>query len=125
MDLFARLAHSAISGSRSSALKTLLTLDALVLLALLIAGRPLTDSQPWIAVLLAVMLVIAILITLGAYLYFMFKDPDYLRSESFGLRKMEIERGIVGDSVGGLIDQPVRGAVDAVKPIAIEHKDST
>lgn len=39
---------------------------------------------------------------LGAFVHFARKDPDALRSESFGLSKLRIERGLVGDSRAGL-----------------------
>ncbi len=36
-----------------------------------------------------------------SYLYFMFKDPDALRSENYSLEKLAIQRGLAGDSTSG------------------------
>ncbi len=41
---------------------------------------------------------------LSAYFYFMVNDPDALRSESFKLSKMALEKGKMGDSIVGLVD---------------------
>jgi hypothetical protein len=41
---------------------------------------------------------------LGAYFHFGFKNADNIRSERFTLRKMEIHKGLVGDSETGLTE---------------------
>lgn len=47
----------------------------------------------------------------------MFHNPDALRSESYSLSKMAIERGLVGDSISGVAQSrpPLldAGSVDA------------
>lgn len=40
---------------------------------------------------------------LGAYLYFMFTDKDALRSETYSIQKLAIERGLRGDDLTGVI----------------------
>ena len=45
---------------------------------------------------------------LFAYVFCLFKDRDALRSESFSLRKMEIEKGLYGDSDMGLVQRSNR-----------------
>ena len=52
---------------------------------------------------------LSFLIILGSYLYFARRNPDLLRSEQYSLRKLEIERGFLGDSTTGLLqrDEPL------------------
>ena len=49
---------------------------------------PFTSSPSWVHVLLAVG---PVAVALFAFLYFMFRDPDRLQSESFQLRKQALE----------------------------------
>ena len=58
-----------------------------------------------------------------AFLYFMIKNPDTLRSESFELEKMAMERGLLGDSLQGTFvrgDEPQPLAVSSDPPKQIE-----
>ena len=50
------------------------------------------------------------LVYLGMTIYFAARDPDALRSERYSIRKMEIERGMIGDNVAGLreLDPPAQ-----------------
>jgi hypothetical protein len=43
-----------------------------------------------------------------AYVYFALRDPDALRSESFALRKMAIQKGIIGDDLMGHVELDAR-----------------
>ena len=45
------------------------------------------------------------------FMFCLFKDRDALRSERFSLRKMEIEKGLYGDSDLGLIQRSERETV--------------
>lgn len=62
-------------------------------------------------------------IYLGAYIYFMFKNPDALRSETFTLRKMAIEKSLHGDDLTGLTSQK-GGDQRATEPQRIDVMDS-
>lgn len=54
--------------------------------------------------LLAACFAFTVLLLLGSYIYFMRRDPDALRSESYSLQKLAIEKGIFGDNLVGMID---------------------
>jgi len=47
-----------------------------------------------------------------SYIFFMIKDPDALRSESYSLQKLALQKGLVGDNLQGLIQ------ADAISPRA-------
>lgn len=90
------------SASRSTALQPLVWLSALLIFGFLIALR--YDLPTWGVVFLACLAAVAIVIFLGSYIYFMFKNPDALRSEKYTLSKMAIEKNLIGDDVSGLIE---------------------
>jgi hypothetical protein len=72
---------------------------------------------------LLIVFVIGLMVVLGlfsyAYLYCMHTNPDVLRSENYHLSKMAIERGMLGDSVHGLVEAG-KGREDTPKLIAGE-----
>lgn len=70
----------------------------LILLVLVFIGAAYADIKSWCLILLAVLIVIILLLAVGSYLFFMFKDPDYLRSENYQIRKQAIEK--LGDKDG-------------------------
>jgi hypothetical protein len=51
---------------------------------------------------------------LVAYAYCLFKLPDALRSEKYSLNKMAIERGFIGDSVVGVVEEGAPRPVAAI-----------
>lgn len=85
---------------------------------LLLAGAP-----TWLLIAVGVGLALTMLTFLGAYIYLLIKLPDALRSESYSLSKMAIEKGLVGDNLLGLSD-PRKGSPalqnSAVKDVADE-----
>ena len=46
---------------------------------------------------------VAIVTYIAAYIYFMFKDPNALRSENYLIQQLAIEKAFVGDSEAGYI----------------------
>lgn len=98
--------HSDASGSRSTILKPLTWLLGILLATLLAAFR--LGAQAWFCYLLGGIILLAVLLFFFAYVFCLFKDRDALRSESFSLRKMEIEKGLYGDSDLGLIQRSSR-----------------
>ena len=95
------MSHSDASGSRSTILKPLMWLLGILLATLLAAFR--FGAPAWFCYLLAGVILLAVLLFFFAYAFCLFKDRDALRSERFSLRKMEIEKGLYGDSDLGLI----------------------
>ncbi len=89
-------------GSRSTALGTIQWLMAILLGGLIALFS--AKAATWSVGLVGAMLALAFVLYLYAYLFFMFKDPDALRSERYSLRRMEIEKGLIGDNVSGLLD---------------------
>lgn len=102
----ALLSHSDASGSRSTILKPLTWLLGIILATLLAAFR--FSVPAWFCYLLAGIAILAVLLFFFAYVFCLFKDRDALRSESFSLRKMEIEKGLYGDSDMGLVQRSNR-----------------
>ena len=102
----ALLSHSDASGSRSTILKPLTWLLGIILATLLAAFR--FSAPAWFCYLLAGIIILAVLLFFFAYVFCLFKDRDALRSESFSLWKMEIEKGLYGDSDMGLVQRSNR-----------------
>ena len=103
------MSHSDASGSRSTILKPLTWLLGILLATLLAAFR--FGAPQWFCYLLAGIAILAVLLFFFAYGFCLFKDRDALRSERFSLRKMEIEKGLYGDSDLGLIQRSERETV--------------
>ena len=59
----------------------------------------------WLGLTLLVLACLTCLLYLGSYIYFMRHDPDALRSEKYSLKKLEIQRGLVGDHIAGVISE--------------------
>lgn len=99
------------SSRRSDILKPLvwpfgLCLSATVSLAVF-------EGPLWTTILTAVVAGIIAALYIAGYVYFAIKQPDALRSESYTLRKMAIERGLVGDSATGLTGAPLTTGANA------------
>jgi hypothetical protein len=67
------------------------------LLAVLLAHGP-----TWLLLFFAGLICLVVLLLLGAYIYFMIKNPDALRSETYSLARTAIEKPLLGDSLSGL-----------------------
>ena len=96
------LQHSDAAGAKSTVLKPLGWLIGILISGSL--GSYYSNAPGWVGATLVVFTGISALIYLVAYIYFMGRNPDLLRSESFTLRKLEIEKGIIGDSLTGIIN---------------------
>lgn len=96
------LQQASAQGSRSTALNPLGWALTIALSALLVAV--VEHAQAYITGILATFAGIILLTYLAAYIYFMIKDPDALRSEKFTLSKLAIERSITGDNIAGFFE---------------------
>lgn len=92
---------SEVAGSRSTALQSVLAFFGLLLGGTLVAA--LAGADRWLVAALAIASGIDFVTFLIAFFYLLAKDPDALRSERFTLQKMALERGLVGDNIGGLV----------------------
>lgn len=61
-------------------------------------GGAYLQIKEWCLILIAIVLGLVLLLAFVVYIFFMLKNPDYLRSESFQIRKQAIE--ILGDKDG-------------------------
>ena len=99
-DMFRQyLEHASGSGRRSTVLTTIIVLGGVLLAGLILALY--ARAPDWILQWILGLIVADAVLFFAAFLYFMFKNPDALRSERFELEKLAMERGLVGDSVQG------------------------
>jgi len=90
-----------MNGGRSTVLKPLAVALGLLLGGLAAANYAKLD--PWIISALAILTLTTGILYLVTYVYFVFKDPDALRSETFAIQKLAIEKRLVGDNVMGIV----------------------
>lgn len=97
-----------------SALNPLLWIVGLITVVLGILAF--LTSHLWIAIVFVSLIAIAILSSIGCYIFFAIKHPDLLRSEKFQLIKQELER---------LGDQNHTIDIDDVKNIIVDVDSNT
>ena len=105
------LQHATAETSRSTALAPLGWLVAMLLAATV--GSKISGTTAWLTVALGVLTVVSVAGYLAAYLYFLLRNPDALRSETYTLSKLAIERGVFGDSVSGVFSPSDRKMLEA------------
>jgi hypothetical protein len=88
-------------GSRSTVLRPLGWLLALCATGSL--GSVSVSAPVWLTVLFAVGAGLSILIYLAAYGYCLLKSPEALRTESYSIQKLAIEKSFRGDSLTGVV----------------------
>ena len=93
----ARIGHA-----RSSVVNPLQWVLVILLFGFLAAV--LERAPEWILIFLACLLGALFILLFGSFVYFMFKDPDALRSENYSLVKRAIDRRVFGDSLAGTKD---------------------
>lgn len=101
--LWANLHQALATGSRSTALKPLGWLIAIVLPSAVLSAR--LGSPAWLSATLGALSVATIVLYCVAYVYLLAKDRDALRSERYSIQKLAIEKGFVGDSVTGYLNR--------------------
>jgi len=72
-------------------------------------------APPWLGVMFAVFACLTMVLYLLAYTYCLFTDKDALRSETYSIQKLAIEKGFVGDDIMGRLrpPKPVAGVIGA------------
>ncbi len=104
--LKALLSQSDASGSKSTILRPLTWFIGILFVILITLFK--IQAPDWICYILTGIIVAIVLLFGFAYVYCLFNDRDALRSESFTIRKMEIEKGmLLGDSSTGLLERPI------------------
>ena len=102
----ALFSQSDASGSRSTILKPLMWLIGILLGVLL--TLVFTSAEPWLHIIVVCLIIAAIGLYFYVYCYCLRHNPDALRSESFTIRKMQIEKGLYGDSNVGYLEEEER-----------------
>ena len=75
------------------------------------------DGPAWLAGACGVMAGFILIFYVASYVFFAFRAPDALRSESYTLKKMAIERGITGDSLTGITaDDSIKSSRSSAPP---------
>lgn len=114
-ELFTTLLQQATRrGGRSTALYPLGW--ALAILASSLIAGVYAHGPAWLIVALSVGCGVLLVAYLGAYFFFMIRDPDALRSEHYALSKMQIEKSQIGDTSRGFSVNEPFNAVQAVLP---------
>ena len=106
--------ESDAKGTRSSGLRPLQWILGTLITGLL--GSVWLKAPEWVTASLTVGVGVFLLLGVYAYIYFMIKNPDFLRSEAFTLHKMAIEKGLIGDNVSGLIE-PEDSPLERIGPL--------
>ena len=90
-------------GSRSSVLAPLLWLASI--LGLLTLASPMCGLPIWITATLFAACIADVVLSMGMYVYFVRKGQSHqLRSEAYSLHHQMLEKGIIGDSIAGIVD---------------------
>jgi hypothetical protein len=112
-----------IGQSRTSVLNPLQWTLAILLLGLFGAFE--AKAPQWMSVGIGICSFGVVLLLGVAYVFFMFRNPDALRSEGFSLQKLALEKGLVGDNLHGLktIDAATNAMVVARQGDKGEHKE--
>ncbi|MBS0374920.1 MAG: hypothetical protein JSR73_10075 [Proteobacteria bacterium] len=97
-----RLGGSAERGGKSTALQALLWLCAILTAPVAWGLRYGFGGPEWLQIALGLSWVATVIVGLGSFIYLLVNDRDALRSESFTLGKMAIERGLLGDDRSGM-----------------------
>lgn len=99
------LQQAKIGYSRTSALNPVQWVFVISTSGLL--GSLAFHAPSWILILFGSFSAITLVLFGFSFVYFIFKNPDALRSEKYSLSKLAIEKGLVGDDIRGLIDADV------------------
>ena len=94
------LQHATAEGSRSTVLRPLSWLAGICVVGLL--GCLEFKAPDWITDMFAVMIALAFLLFIGAYIYCLMNDREALRSEKYSIQRLAIEKGLLGDSTSGM-----------------------
>lgn len=102
MEIKELLSHSDASGARSNVLKPLTWFLAIITVAFLLACKE--NGIIWVQIFFAVILGVTVFVFLGVFIYCLIKNPDSLRSESFTIQKIALEKGVYGDNQVGFFN---------------------
>jgi len=116
------LQQAKIGYSRSSALNPVLWVFVISTAALI--GSWGLRAPTWILILFGSFSSLTMILFGFSFVFFVFKDPDALRSEKYSLSKMAIEKGLLGDDIKGLLDPDLTPS-GAIKTPLIKSGDGS
>lgn len=99
------LEQATAKGTRATVMKPIGWMMALLISATLTAYY--LKVPNWIGVTFAVFAGLTMLLYLLSYTYCLFTDKDALRSETYSIQKLAIEKGFVGDDLTGRLKPAV------------------
>jgi len=108
------LNHSSASGIKSTVLKSLGWIIPIEIVGLIVGLNYKASS---VIIIFIIFLCLTVLLFIGTFIYCLFSNPDLLRSESFTLTKLAIEKGIYGDNLSGEIKE------DMLQSLTIQRGD--
>ncbi|MGI8773202.1 MAG: hypothetical protein ACR2JE_17400 [Acidobacteriaceae bacterium] len=108
------LQHSSGKSSRSTTLQPLVWLIIVVAGVFMGAAKYIPGS--WIPSAVLGLIALVVLAFIGAFMYFMVKNPDALRSERFTLDKMALQQSRTGDDISGFKERPLIDETAKVVP---------
>ncbi len=115
-------AEASAKGAKSTALHSLQWLMAMLLVSLPVCVF--VNTPEWLLYLVTGALGLVLLVFLIAYIFLLFTDRDSLRSETYTLSKMAIERGLVGDNLTGLHNPEIHDdANSGTKGITVDQEN--
>ena len=91
------------AGSRSTALRPVHWMTGIVFLTLVSGFH--VGFPAWLLITVCVAAMVCVAVFVYSYLFLLRKNPDALRSETYSLHKIAIEKGMIGDSIQGAFAQ--------------------
>lgn len=81
------------------------------------------NAPPWLIIMFAIFAALTMGLYLAAFLYCLLTDKEALRSETYSIQKLAIEKGFVGDSLAGVfpVEAPQRGELIEVPAQAAQE----
>ncbi len=89
-----------IGRARSSVINPLQWTLVVLLFGLLVVL--LLHGPTWLLAFFVVLFGLMMVLLIGSYIYFMVRNPDFLRSETYSLAKTAIEKQVLGDNLSGV-----------------------
>lgn len=93
--------QSSTEGSRSSALRPIGWALALFLSGMLASIA--LHAPGYVVLVMVVLCILTFVLYAVGFVFFMVRNPDALRSEWYSITKMQIQRGLSGDSAQGVL----------------------
>lgn len=107
------LEQATAKGTRATVLKPIGYMMGILVSATLASFY--LEAPYWLGVMFAAFCGLAMLLYLSAYVYCLIHDRDALRSETYSIQKLAIEKGFVGDDIVGRLKptEPTGGYIEA------------